>query len=247
MPVALRWQLLEPLIEDPVKVIRLEVASALAGTLTQVTGKDAEKLGKLIEEYRETLDYNADTPAGQLSIGNLEARLGFSILAENAYLRSLEIESNYVPALINLSDFYRSSGRDPESRELLLRALQVAPDSANTNHAYGLFLVRSGKQNEALKYLEKAIGQQDSNPRYVYVYAVALDSRGQTDAAMKVIEEAGERWPNNLELSFLQVSYMDKTGKTDGIHRYLSLLASIAANNPQVRAWMNKYSGKGRS
>jgi tetratricopeptide (TPR) repeat protein len=245
MPVELRWQLLSPLIEDPVKVIRLEVASALVDALTQVTGKDAEKLGKLIEEYRESLDYNADTPAGQLTIGNLEARLGFSILAENAYLRSLEIEPHYVPALINLSDFYRSSDRDPESRELLLRALQVAPDSANTNHAYGLFLVRSGKQNEALKYLEKAIGQQDSNPRYVYVYAVALDSRGQTDAAMKVIDEAGKRWPNNLELSFLQVSYMDKTGKTDGIHRYLSLLASIAANNPQVRLWMNKYSAGG--
>jgi Tfp pilus assembly protein PilF len=119
----------------------------------------------------------------------------------------------------------------------------VAPDSANTNHAYGLFLVRSGKKNEALKFFETATGQQDSSPRHVYVYAVALDSRGQTDAAMKVIEKAGKRWPNNLELSFLQVSYMDKTGKTDGIHRYLSLLASIAANAPQIKTWMNKYGG----
>ena len=243
MPVQLRWQLLSPLIEDPVKVIRLEVASALADALIQVKGKDAEKLGNLIEEYRESLDYNADTPAGQLSIGNLEARLGFSILAENAYLRALEIEPHYVPALINLADHYRSSGRDSESKKLLLRALQLAPDSANTNHAYGLFLVRSGKHDEAIEYLKIAIQQQDSNPRHFYVYAVALDSRGQTDAAMKVIDEASKRWPNNLELSFLQVSYMDKTGKTDGIHRYLSLLASIAANAPQVKTWMNKYGG----
>jgi len=231
-----------PLSARYIKVIRLEVASVLADALPQLTGKDAEKLGKLIEEYRESLDYNADTPAGQLTLGNLESRLGFSILAENAYLRSLEIEPHYVPALINLADFYRSSGSDSEARELLLRALQVAPDSANTNHAYGLFLVRSGKQNEALEYFEAAIGQQDSSPRYVYVYAVALDSQGETNAAMEVIEKAGKRWPNNLDLSFLQVSYMDKTGKTDGIHRYLSLLASIAANAPQVRAWMNKYS-----
>jgi tetratricopeptide (TPR) repeat protein len=241
MPVQLRWQLLSPLIEDPVKVIRLEVASALADALPQLAGKEAEKLGKLIEEYREVLDYNADTPAGQLSIGNLEARLGYSILAEDAYLRALEIEPHYVPALINLADFYRSSGRDPESGKLLLRALQVAPDSANTHHAYGLFLVRSGKQGEALGYLKTAIEQQDANPRHIYVYAVALDSNRQTDAAMKVIEEASKRWPNNFELSFLQVSYMEKTGKIDGIHRYLSLLASIAANTPQVRSWMNKY------
>jgi len=127
----------------------------------------------------------------------------------------------------------------------LLHALQVAPDSANTNHAYALFLVRAGKQNEALTYFETAIKQKDSNPRHVYVYAVALDSLGQTDAAMKVLKQASNHWPNNLDLSFLQVSYMDKTGKTDGIHRYLSLLTSVTANSPQVRAWMNKYGARG--
>jgi predicted CXXCH cytochrome family protein len=241
VPVQLRWQLLNPLIEDPVKVIRFEVASGLVDALVQLTGEDAERLGKLIDEYRESLDYNSDSPAGQLGIGILEARLGYSILAENAYLRALEIEPNFVPALINLSDFYRSTGRDPESRDLLLNALQVAPDSAITNHAYGLYLVRSGKQEQALAYFETAIRQGDSNPRHVYVYAVALDSVGQTGVAINVIDAAGKIWPNNLELSFLQVSYMDKIGKTDGIHRYLSLLASVAANAPQVRAWISKY------
>ncbi len=246
LPIQVRWQLLNPLIEDAVKVIRLEVASGLADALLQLTGKDAERLSKLIDEYRESLDYSADTPAGQLGIGNLEARLGYSILAENAYLRALEIEPRFVPALINLSDFYRSSGRDPESRGLLLNALRVAPDSANTNHAYALFLVRSGKQEQALEYFETAIRQEDSNPRHTYVYAVALDSRGQTDQAIKVIEQASERWPNNLDLSFLQVAYMDKTGNTDGIHSYLSLLFSVAANAPQVRTWINKYGASGK-
>ena len=241
MPVQTRWQLLNPLINDPVKVIRLEVASGLADALVQLSGKDAERLGMLIDEYRESLNYNSDSPAGQLGIGILEALLGYSILAENAYLRALEIEPHFVPALINLSDFYRSSGRDPESRELLLKALQVAPNSATTNHAYGLFLVRSGQQKQALEYFETAIRQEDANPRHTYVYAVALDSLGQTETSIKVIDAAGKIWPNNLELSFLQVSYMDKIGKTDGIHPYLSLLASVAANVPQVRAWIDKY------
>ncbi len=242
-PIQLRWQLLSPLIDDPLKVIRLEVASVLVDALPRLDGKEAEKLSRLIDEYRESLVYNADSPSGQLSLGNLEAGLGFNILAENAYLRALEIEPHYVPALINLADFYRASGRDSESGKLLLHALRVAPDSANTSHAYGLFLVRSGQQNEALEHFAKAIRQEDANPRYVYVYAVALDSQGRTEAAMKVIGEAGKRWPNNLDLSFLQVSYMDKTGNIDGIHRYLSLLASVAANSPQVKAWMSKYGG----
>ena len=247
MQAELRWQLLNPLIEDPVKVIRLEVASVLADALVQLEGKDADRLGKLIDEYREALNYNADSPSGQLSIGNLEASLGFSILAENAYLRSLEIEAYYVPTLINLADLYRATGRDHEARKLLQLALEVAPDSANTNHAYGLFLVREGKQDEALEYFATAIEQQDSSPRNVYVYAVALDSLGQTDAAMKAIDAASKSWPNNLDLSFLQVSYMDKSGQTAGIQRYLTLLHSVASNSPQVKAWIAKYGARSGS
>ena len=108
------------------------------------------------------------------------------------------------------------------------------------------YLIDIGKGHlQALEYFARAVTQPGSSSRHVYVYAVALDSRGQTDAAMKVIEEAGERWPNNFDLSFLQVSYMDKSGNTDGIHTDLSLLAAVAVNNPQVKAWTKKYGGQG--
>jgi predicted CXXCH cytochrome family protein len=241
MPPQVRWQLLKPLIEDPVKSVRLEVARSLSDVLSQLSDPDAKRLGKLIDEYREWLDYNADTPAGQLAIGILESGMGFSILAEQAYLKAIAIESNYVPALINLADMYREIGSDGEAGALLQRALEIAPDSANANHAYGLYLVRSGKQGEALDYLATATRQEDTNPRHVYVYAVALDSTGQTDAAIQIIDEASGRWPNNIDLYYLQVSYMDKTGNTQDIHRYLSPLATVAADNPQVRRWMGKY------
>lgn len=247
MPLETRWQLLSPLIDDRVRVVRMEVASALADAHSQLTAADQERLDRLFDEYREVLSYDADSPSGQLSIGNLEARLGFSILAENAYLKSLEIEPNFVPTLINLADLYRSTGRDQESRKILQRALKVAPDSANVNHAYALFLIRAGETDEALRYLEASIALEDSSPRHIYVYAVALDSRGETGKAIQVIDEASKRWPNNLDLSFLQVSYMDKTGQTRGIRRYLMFLVSTSSKNPQVQAWMKKYPVAGNS
>lgn len=54
----------------------------------------------------------------------------------------------------------------------------------------------------------------------------------------------GPKTAHNIDLSFLQVSYMDKIGQTGNMHHYLALLASVAANAPQVRQWMKKYSGK---
>jgi tetratricopeptide (TPR) repeat protein len=243
-PPEARWQLLSPLIEDPLQSVRHEVAIALADMSAQLAGSDAERLEVLINDLRESLEYHADSPAGQMAIGNLELRSGFPILAEQAFKKALEIEPSFVPALINLADLYRVFGSEGEARALLQRALEVAPDNANTNHAYGLHLVRAGQQEDALNYLEAATRQQDTNPRHVYVYAVALDSREQTDEAIQLIEQASRRWVNNIELYFLQVSYMDKTGNTAGIHRYLSTLVSIASNNPQVRNWMAKYGNK---
>lgn len=243
MPAELRWRLLSPLLDDPVRSVRLEVARALADVSALLNNADAARLEALLEEYRAVLSYSADSPAGQLALGNLDASLGFEILAENAFRRALEIEPKFVPALINLADLYRSTGRDHEAGELLSRAIAVAPDSANANQAYGLYLVRSGKPTEAMSYLAAATGMEDASPRHVYVYAVALDSSGQTEDAIRLIDRFSEDWPNNLDLSFLQVAYMDKTGNSDGIHRYLSLLARVAANSPQVQGWMRKYGG----
>jgi tetratricopeptide (TPR) repeat protein len=240
-PLQIRWSLLQPLIADPVKAVRLELAPTLADALSQLSTPDAKHLQRLLEEYRDYLKYIADTPGGQLSLGNLENRIGFPMLAERAYREALEIEPQFVPALINLADLYRSNGSDAKSKDILLHALDVAPDSALTNHAWGLFLVREGKHSEAMGYLKKTIEQEDATPRHLYVYAVALDSQGDTRAAIELIDVNRERWPNNIDLSFLQVSYMDKTGNNEGIHHYLSLLAMVAANNPQVRTWIKKY------
>jgi len=243
MPVEVRWQLLSPLITDQSKAVRFSVALALADAFGQAQEADAIKLRNLMAEYRESLNYNADSPGGQVAIGIFESQSGNRAQAEQAYQQALSIEPQFVPALINLADYYRSVNKKWESNILLVRALKTAPDTAFTNHAYALMLVRSGKQQEALRYLKVAVAQEDAQPHQAYVYAVALDSLGDTQAAIAVINAADKRWPNNLNLSMLQVAFMDKTGNVNGIHHYLSLLTAVAANNPQVGVWMKKYSG----
>ncbi len=242
-PPAVRWQLLSPLIEDPVGAVRFEVATTVADVLGQLEVPEAEKLQGLLDEYRNLLTADADTPGGQVAMGILETQLGNIAAAEQAYQQALSIESSFVPAMINLSDLYRATERNSEAGQLLQDALAVAPDSATTYHAYGLFLVRDGRQSESLEYFRRAVEQEDAGPRHAYVYAIALDSLGRTPEAIKSINLADKRWPNNFDLSMLQVAYMDKTGEIKGIHHFLSLLASVAANAPQVVEWTRKYSG----
>jgi len=242
-PAGLRWQMLSPLIGDPVKAVRFEVANRLADMRPQLDGADAARLDRLLGEYRESLAYQADTPGGQLAIGSLEMRLGYPILAERAYKRALDIEPDFVPALLNLADLYRSLNSDDEAGPLLEHALRVAPDDPNAQQAMGLYLVRKGERDAALEHFAAAVEQPGAGPGNVYTYAVALDSAGRTADAIAAIAAASKRFPNTLELYYLQVSYMDKSGNTIGINKYLSLLDEVAGNNPRIRAWVEKYGG----
>jgi len=238
---AMRWQLLSPYIDDPSLSVRVEIADALVDTYNDLSIDLQVKLGALIDEYRKSLMVSAGSPATQATLANLEARLGNNDAAEKALLQALRIEPDYVPALLNLADYYRASGREAEVEPLLKRALKVAPDSGAAHHSYGLFLVRRQNYDAALPYFEAAIKQVDALPRYAYVYAVALDSKGQAGKAIEILTAAAERWPNQYEILLLLVNYLDQRGNVKLAMNYLSKLTAIAPNAPEVKRLIEKY------
>ena len=240
-PTQIRWQQLSPLITDPVKSVRMEVAISLSNMLTEIPLEKIGEFRELIVEYRGSLAQSIDMPAAQASLGNLELNLGNPTAAENAYEKALTIEPLYIPALLNLADLYRATNNEAKASPLLLRALEFAPDSGATNFSYGLSLVRQQKYQAALPYLKAATEQQDSQVRYAYVYAVALDSVALTDKALVFLEKANEKWPNQYDLLLTQILYMEKLNLTDDILRPLSRLSKIAPGSPAVRQRVQKY------
>ncbi|MEH6466699.1 MAG: tetratricopeptide repeat protein, partial [Porticoccus sp.] len=195
----------------------------------------------VIEEYRDSLAVSADSPATQAAIAMLELRIGNITAAENAYLQALRIEPNYVPALLNMADFYRSTARDMEAETLLKRALSVAPDGGAVQHSFGLLLIRKGDYKSALPHLKLATELADAQARYAYVYAVALDNMGQTKEAAKTLKKATERWPNQYDLLMTLVLYLEKTGNTYSIKKYVSQLMQIAPTEPAVTKLAEQY------
>ncbi len=240
-PPKIRWQHLSPLIVDPIKSVRIEVAAALS---TMPTDIPLDKIGDftvLIKEYRASLARSIDMPSTQSTLGNLELNLGNPGAAEKAYQKALAIEPLYIPALLNLADLYRATNREEEAIPLLLKALEFAPDSGATNFSYGLSLVRQEKYQAALPYLRAATEQQDSQPRYAYVYAIALDSVSLTDKAVIFLEKANQKWPNQYDLLLTQILYLEKLNLTEDILLPLSKLSKIAPGSPAVSQRVQKY------
>jgi len=243
LPPQSRLQLLNPLIDDEVKSVRMAVANRLADSFGFATDTDQARLLGVFEEYEQSLLLNQDTPGAQLNIGSFYYRRGNTIRVERAYRRALEIEPAFIPALLNLADLRREQGYEDEAETLLLRAIEIAPESGASHHALGLLLVRKRQMPAALLQLQLATALEDATPRYSYVHAIALESTGQKAAAIEVLMDSELRWPNQPESLLLLVTYLDQEARSVELLPYLSSLSRILPGNQAVRALVAKYSG----
>ncbi|MBJ2138413.1 HEAT repeat domain-containing protein [Paraglaciecola chathamensis] len=219
-----RWQVLSQKLNEPSKSVRFEMARLLTDSIGQLSRSDKAKLLPLLNEYREMLEMNADSPITQLAIGNLNTQLGDLAGAEQAYLTAYKIEPSYIPVLIQISEFYRQQGQDEKGAGYLSKALKVEPNNAQANHALGLFKIRQKQYGQALSNLKIAAHSDEAMPSFAYIYAVALEQQDRIKLAIRELEKAHQRWPRDGDVMSALISYLRKTGQNDKAQQYQSKL-----------------------
>lgn len=208
---ATKWQHFSTLLDDTAHSVRFEIAAALAG-YNPVKATNQKQLQQLITDYQQALLLTQDMPETQLALAELALKLGNNEAAELAYKTAIKQAPAYIPALLNYSDFLRTSGNVNLEKRYLLQALNVAPDNPTTQHAMGLFLIRQKNYRKALGYLKKAAENptNESSPRFSFIYAVALDHQHQTNKAIDHLIQANERWPGQQEILRTLAAYLQK-------------------------------------
>ena len=240
IPLQTRWKTLKKHLNDPSASVRYEVANQLAAYSSIAQGEDKKVLDTLLQDYKQQLQRAQDMPAGQMQLSALALNQGDIEGAKNALNNALEIEPNYVPALLNLADLYRRMGNESQSKRLLERAVHVAPDFGSVQHAFGLYWVRKKQLKQALHYLEAATKTNDRSLQYFYVYAVAQESDGQINKAIETLKQANQLWPNQYNILMTLIQYLEKSGDTKQSLTYLSRLSAIAPGDPQVIQRINR-------
>lgn len=228
---SVRAELITPLLTDSVLGVRIEAARLLADV-------PSDKTQTALQEYKNSLQLNADWASEAINLGNLELKLGNIENAIVAFKRALTLDPRFAPAYVNLADVYRQQGWDTEGEKLLREGLVLLPDSADLHHALGLLLIRKADLNHALNELEKAYTLAKNNPHYGYVYAVALHSNGQSKLALSVLNEADKQNPYNLDILSALVSIQRETGNNKAAlanaKKALELLPNDAAIKQSV-------------
>jgi tetratricopeptide (TPR) repeat protein len=228
LPAEQRVPLVAPLLDDPVRIVRIEAASSLAGVPdSALDPAQRASFARAAAEFEAVQLYNADRPEARTALGGFYAQRGRHAQAEKQLEAAIAMDPRYVPAYVNLADMRRAQGRDAAGEEALRDGLKHVPDSAALYHALGLSLARQKRMPEALDALARAAGLAPDDARFAYVYAVALNSNGKARAALAEIDRALARHPDDRDLLNAGAAFARDAGDGEAMARYAKRLAAL--------------------
>jgi len=208
-----------PLLKDPVKSVRLEVARILSAVPKGAMDKQqADLLAKVTEEYHQGLLFSADRPESQVALAQFYSEKSLLQKAESAYKQALVLQPQYVPAYINYAHFLQQSHREKQAFTIIQSGLKATND-ASLYHALGLWYVRNNDQQQGLGNLQKAAKFNADNARFQYVYAIAMAEK-QPKQAIAILEASLQKHSGHIETLGALASYYHKLGDDVNAMRY---------------------------
>jgi predicted CXXCH cytochrome family protein len=192
---------LQPLLQDPLRSVRLAAARQLADLpLARAPAAVQPLLESAFNEYRQALQHNADLPESMSELGVFLASQGDLDGAEQALQHARRIAPGFLPAMLNLADIHRARNRDDLGEPLLREAMEAYPESGDVLHMLGLLHVRTGRTPDSVALFRQAAELAPENPQYALVHAVSLVETGRRAQGLAVLEAATARFPGNASL-----------------------------------------------
>ena len=196
---AQRQKMLAPLLQDPVKAVRIEAARALTAIPPdRLDGKWRKAYHKALAEFEQTALYSADFAASRLNLGSLYSSQGKMDDAEKNFKKAIEIDRDFYTARSNLAVLYSRQGKNDLAEQQLRKALETNPGLADVHYSLGLLLAEQKKYKEAVKHLQEAAAGMPGNARIHYNLGQLLDFLGQNNAAEKSLKRTIEIDPHNM-------------------------------------------------
>lgn len=204
-----------PLLDDPLRAVRLEAARSLAGlAAAALPDGPRSRLAVVIDELLAAERLAADRPEAHVNLARLHLARADPAAAEATLRTALRLDPAFVPALINLADLSRASGQG-DAEGLLRQAMTLAPNAAEPRHALALLLIRQGRREAALPLLAEAVSRAPDNGRYALVAGVALLEAGHLDEAAVLLAASRLRLPDDPDLLRLAARIEARRGRPE--------------------------------
>jgi Flp pilus assembly protein TadD len=226
-----------PLLEDPVRAVRIHAARALAdAAVDALPSAQRDRLRAGFDEYVASQHAAAERPEAHVNLGMFYTERGAPADAEREYRTAIRLQPAFTAAYVNLADLYRTQGREREAEATLRDGLAHVPGDGDLAYALALARVRQSDRVEAIDLLRQAVGNRPENPHYAYVYAVALRDAGRPAEALAVLESALTRFPTDRDLLFTAAMTAHEAGRREDAGRHARALSNAAPADPRTAA-----------
>ena len=241
LPPARRVSVLAPLLEDPIRAVRIEAARGLAGVprslLTEARWTAFETArAELVDAQMAA----ADQPAAHLNLGVLAAGEGRLEDAEAAYRTALRLDPLFLPARFNSATLFNRLGRNAEAERILRDGIARAPDNGELHYSLGLLLAEEQRLDEAAESLGQAVVLIPGRVRVAYNQGLALETLGRLAEAEAAFLEAGRRDARDADVLLALARILLRQGELERAADYARQLIAVDPGSPAAQRMANE-------
>jgi tetratricopeptide (TPR) repeat protein len=221
------------LLDDPVKTVRIEAASRLAGDMASHLDENRKQRHReVLEEYIDTMNYTADFSASRHNLGNLYERLDRPEDAIEQYRAAVSIDDQFYPAKVNLAILLSKRGENRQAEKLLREVTASNPEVYEAAYSLGLLLVELQNYPEAVVYLENAASGMPQRGRIRYNLGLLYAFMQNNEKAEASLRSALSLEPGNLEFQYALADFFLKRGQFEKALPIVEDMASMHPENP---------------
>lgn len=246
LPVPQRIALVVPLLNDPVRSVRMEAARLLASLPeTALPAEAFVQRNEALDEFIAAQLFNAERPESHLNLGNLYRDQGRLDIAEQSYRQAITTNPRFSPAWANLADLYRAKGLEQQAMELLQQGLEVVPEDSTLLVAQAFALIRQQRHSQALQALAKAVTHAPDNSRYHYIYGIALNSTPQQqNKAIEQFKKSRALFRANPDAITALLNAALQAQDYPKAHLYATELQQLTPNNEQLNQLLKQLNAR---
>ena len=160
---------------------------------------EAHQLARSAAE--KALAINPDSPEAHTSMGLLLNNLRQNGEAETHFLKALEINPNYVNALLWYNNNLANQFRVSEGLSLVKRAMNVDPLSHDVRRNYALQMQRLQRYEDALNEIQAFIAAKPDDPMPYELWGNLLMARGLPQNAVPMFRNAHRLRPGDIYMA----------------------------------------------
>ena len=236
-----RVAVLAPLLDDPIRAVRIEAARALVGVpRTTLTEAQRSAFAAARAELVGAQMAAADQPAAHLNLGVLAAGEERVADAEAAYRTAIRLDPFFLPARFNLATLLNRQRRNAEAETVLREGIDRVPDDGELHYSLGLLLAEEQRLEEAAESLGQAAALIPDRVRVAYNHGLALETLGRLAAAENAFLEAYRRDAEDPDVLLALARILLRQGNLDRAQEYARQLIAVDPGSPAAQRMANE-------